>query len=237
MPVNDAPELSGFDTTPLTYLPGNDPVSIAGSIDVNDVDSDHLIFAEIGIRSSNFSPQNDILLFNSTNAKIRGVSDGDGKLFLIGYATNDEYRDVLRSIQYSYRPTQDENGTPVEILFGPRTIYATVFDGQLTSRSYERVINVETSLSLRIPNAFTPNGDSVNDTWKLDVADLSGVDHASIRVYDKRGRLVYESNDFMKEWDGMTNGQILPVDTYYYTIDLNLSSIKKTYKGSVTVLH
>ena len=42
---------------------------------------------------------------------------------------------------------------------------------------------------------------------------------------------------FEKEWDGYVNGQVLPSDTYFYTIDLNLQYMKKTYKGAVTILN
>ena len=57
-----------------------------------------------------------------------------------------------------------------------------------------------------------------------------------VRVYNKRGVLVYEAIGLEKEWDGTYNGEVLPVDTYYYTIDLKLSFIKKTYKGAVMIL-
>jgi gliding motility-associated-like protein len=56
-------------------------------------------------------------------------------------------------------------------------------------------------------------------------------------VYDKRGSLLYQATGFENEWDGISNGQVLPVDTYYYTIDLNLPYMKQTYKGVVSILH
>ena len=48
--------------------------------------------------------------------------------------------------------------------------------------------------------------------------------------------LVYEAVGLGNPWDGTYNGERLPVDTYYYTIDLQLSFIKKIYKGAVTIL-
>ncbi|HZI24373.1 MAG TPA: gliding motility-associated C-terminal domain-containing protein, partial [Chryseolinea sp.] len=81
-----------------------------------------------------------------------------------------------------------------------------------------------------------PNGDQQNDTWHINLLNTDEVNKAMIKVFDKRGVMIHESIGFEKEWDGSSNGQTLPVDTYYYTIDLNLSYMKKTYKGTVAIL-
>jgi len=96
---------------------------------------------------------------------------------------------------------------------------------------------METKIALDIPNTFTPNGDSANDTWRISSANKSQLKQAVIRVYNKRGLLLYETTGFEKEWDGIADGQVLPMDTYYYIIDLHLSYMKQTYKGIVTILH
>jgi gliding motility-associated-like protein len=193
--------------------------------------------AELGFRPMNFSSTNDELIANINSPKIKAIYDSKGALFLIGHATLEEYRDVLHTIQYNYRLTYDINGNPTEILSGPRTIYVTVYDGQKESTAYETQINMEVNILLDIPTAFTPNNDNSNDTWHLHVTNTDQVDNAIIRVYDKRGVLRYETRGFEKEWDGFSNGQVLPADTYYYTIDLNVPYLKKTYKGVVTILH
>ncbi|HET6539029.1 MAG TPA: T9SS type B sorting domain-containing protein, partial [Chryseolinea sp.] len=158
-------------------------------------------------------------------------------LFLIGYATLDEYRDALQNIQYNYRLTDDEKGNPAEVSGGARSIYINVYDGQSFSLTYERKIDMEVKVALDIANTFTPNGDYQNDTWRVNVLNKADVGKAIIKVYDKRGVLLFEAKGFEKEWDGYFNGQVLPTDTYYYTIDLNLRYMKKTYKGAVTILH
>jgi gliding motility-associated-like protein len=133
--------------------------------------------------------------------------------------------------------TEDENGNQSEVIPGSKYIYFKVSDGLLESDTLERVIKIESSVSLDIPNAFTPNADPFNKTWKIkSVGDASRFDKAIVKVYNKRGLLVYESKGLAKEWDGSFNGEALPVDTYYYTIDLNLSYAKKTFKGVVMIL-
>jgi gliding motility-associated-like protein len=236
-PVNDPPQIINLETTALPYEPGNGAINISETIDIVDVDNDHLSLAEIGFRAENYSALNDRLFLNSDTSKIRAVYDPAGILFLVGYATIDEYRTAIRSIQYNYELTNDENGNPMEILTGVRTLYVNLHDGQNLSATHERQITMETKVSLDIPNAFTPNGDLSNDTWHLQATNKDQLENAVIRVYNKRGLLIYESTGFTKEWDGYHNGQLLPVDTYYYTIDLNLSYMKKTYKGAVAILH
>ncbi|MBA4054628.1 MAG: hypothetical protein C0490_07950 [Marivirga sp.] len=238
-PVNDAPEILNMETNAVSYEPGNEPLPLFESLDLRDVDSEYLSMAEVGFRQPHYSPVNDELIasYDSSFSSLRIVFDQEGILFLIGYATVDEYRKALRSIKYNYRITRNESGAPMEIATGSRTIYMTVSDGQQVSSTYEKQINLETKILMDIPNAFTPNGDHSNDTWHLDVTNKEQLKTALIRVYSKRGEILYESTGFEKEWDGRYNGQVLPVDTYYYTIEINLPYIRKTFKGVVTVLY
>ena len=68
-----------------------------------------------------------------------------------------------------------------------------------------------------IPNTFTPNGDGINDVWEIKY--LSRYPTAKVQVFTRSGQLVFESKGYTKPWDGMKNGQPLPVDTYYYIIE------------------
>jgi gliding motility-associated-like protein len=77
----------------------------------------------------------------------------------------------------------------------------------------------------------------MNGTWAVrPVTNSDQFNKTIIRVYNKRGLMVYESVGFDKAWDGTFRGEVLPTDTYYYTIDLQLSFINKVYKGAVTIL-
>ena len=236
-PINDAPEIISFDSAKLTYEPGTDPVNIFETLDLVDVDNDHLSMAEIGFRAPNYQLDRDVLAMTSDSTKIKAIYDPAGILFLVGYAPLEEYKTAIRSIKYGYQLIPDENGNYLDSFSGDRIIYIHLHDGQLISDTHERTIDMETDVALDIPNTFTPNGDKSNDTWHIRATNINQLDKAVLRVYNKRGLLLYESNDVKMEWDGIFGGQVLPVDTYYYTIDLNLSYIKKIYKGIVTILH
>lgn len=83
---------------------------------------------------------------------------------------------------------------------------------------------------LVIPNAFTPNGDGKNDTWR--VPYLESYPEFEVKIYNRYGQLVYKSVKGMVDWDGRINGKEAPSGTYVYVLD------RKQY-GSIVkgVLH
>jgi gliding motility-associated-like protein len=70
---------------------------------------------------------------------------------------------------------------------------------------------------INIPNAFSPNGDGINDTWGI--ANLADYPTAVVEVYNRYGQSVYKQYGYGKPWDGKLNGKDMPVGTYYYIID------------------
>ena len=235
-PVNDAPVITLVESAPISFEPGTEPAEVFRNLGLADVDNTYLSMAEIGFRDINHSLKNDELVFDYNNPKIRAIQDSAGGLFLIGNANVEEYQAALRSIKYNYRITE-VNGDPEGILSGSRTIYVYVSDGQRVSLTSERVVDIEGQIEIDIPNAFTPNGDHANDTWHVQLLNKDKLDEAIIKVYNKRGLLLYEANGFERDWDAIFHGERLPVDTYFYTIDIKLPYGKQTYKGVVTVLY
>ena len=87
---------------------------------------------------------------------------------------------------------------------------------------------------LAVPNAFSPNGDGINDTWVIPyLAQYPGAD---IEIYNRYGQRVYRAVNYTagQEWDGKLNGNIIPVGTYYWII--NPKNGRKQFNGSVTIL-
>ncbi len=95
---------------------------------------------------------------------------------------------------------------------------------------------------LRIPAAFTPNGDGINDTWELGIDPTTR--HPStipevteVRVYDRWGSLVWYKNDGYEPWNGVDmRGRVLPVDSYHYEIVYIEGKEQKLARGSVTIV-
>lgn len=69
----------------------------------------------------------------------------------------------------------------------------------------------------KIPNTFTPNGDGINDTWRIDY--LNTYPNNRVQVFTRSGQLVFESRGYDTPWDGTIKGKPLPFDTYYYIIE------------------
>lgn len=89
---------------------------------------------------------------------------------------------------------------------------------------YDRII---------IPNAFSPNGDGINDTWNIEPLDL--FNDADLQVFNRYGQLVFRNIGYIKPWNGTRNGTPLPVGTYYYVLDLKIKH-ERPMTGSVTIL-
>ena len=85
------------------------------------------------------------------------------------------------------------------------------------------------------PNAFSPNGDGFNDTWKMEGFKLFNT--VSVKIFNRWGQLVFESSDPNAEWDGTNKkGKDLPVGTYYYIIDYSTDSYSKKISGPITII-
>jgi gliding motility-associated-like protein len=83
-----------------------------------------------------------------------------------------------------------------------------------------------------VPNVFSPNGDGINDTWRIQY--LESYPGAIIEVFNRYGQKVFVSTGYDVEWDGYFNGTLLPVGTYYYII--NPKNGRKTITGSVSII-
>lgn len=96
--------------------------------------------------------------------------------------------------------------------------------------------------NLRIPAAFTPNKDGVNDTWEFPAPyqgqDLRGyINDVDVKVFNRWGKLVWSSKGAYKPWDGKDlNGRELPMDSYHYIIVFTVGEKKYEYKGSITII-
>jgi gliding motility-associated-like protein len=86
---------------------------------------------------------------------------------------------------------------------------------------------------LLIPNVFTPNGDGENDIWRI--GGTQYFPDMVVTLFDRWGRLIFVSEPgYPKPWNGERNGKLLPMDAYFYVIDLKNGS--EPIRGSVTLV-
>ncbi|MEJ7679951.1 MAG: PKD domain-containing protein [Segetibacter sp.] len=85
-----------------------------------------------------------------------------------------------------------------------------------------------------VPNAFTPNGDGIND--RVFVRGF-GIIKMAWRIYNRWGEMVFATNDRTEGWDGTYKGSVQPKEVYHYILAVVYSD-KTNYekKGDITLL-
>ena len=93
-------------------------------------------------------------------------------------------------------------------------------------------MSVKVLQPIDIPNAFSPNGDGINDRWEI----MNLIDYADcdVQIFNRYGQRIYQQSGYTKAWDGTINGSPMPVGVYYYIIDLKNGLQKRN--GSVTII-
>lgn len=163
---------------------------------------------------------------------------------------------TLYADSISYTSTFTYSWSPVSQLVDSNTATVqtqplaetTTFYLQLVDNEYGCVANSSIVITVippglfTMPDAFSPNGDGVNDRFGPYIPSGSSAVLSSIRIYNRWGLLVYSGSDPLG-WDGTYNGVQQPVDNYvYYVIvqgpDPNNPSVLIDYNryGSFTLV-
>lgn len=105
-------------------------------------------------------------------------------------------------------------------------------DNNLCTNNVNVVIPESDLECLVIPNAFTPNGDGVNDKWIIDKIEM--FPYSRVQVFNRWGQKIFETNSENTLWDGYTQMGECPVGTYFYIIDLMNGT--QAYTGMVSIV-
>ncbi len=96
-------------------------------------------------------------------------------------------------------------------------------------------IRVLKSCYIAVPNAFSPNGDGLNDF--LYPLNAFKADKLEFRVYNRLGQLVFKSNDWTQKWDGTIKGEPQDTGIYVWTLKyINRDTGKPVSQKGSTVL-
>jgi len=86
-----------------------------------------------------------------------------------------------------------------------------------------------------IPDAFTPNGDGINDRWEI--RNMEKFPDAEVYVYNHWGEVIfYQANGYKNPWDGRYKGEIVASEEYTYVILPHSVGGLETQRGKVFVL-
>lgn len=161
---------------------------------------------------------------------VQVCSPGDALLQVNNPSPNYRYR--LYNDAASVNPIAEQIGGSFKISVQTNThFYVSTVSGTCESAKTEVSVTVGLS-SVDISNTFTPNGDGVNDYWKI--KGIENYPAALIQVFTRNGQKVFESKGYPQPFDGNFNGKQLPVGVYYFIINLN--SKCNLLSGSLTII-
>ncbi|MCX6250614.1 MAG: gliding motility-associated C-terminal domain-containing protein [Bacteroidetes bacterium] len=139
-------------------------------------------------------------------------------------------------IQYSWYQGSDFIANGQEITVSPKkttTYIASVnlCDGEVFKDSVKVVVVPY------IPNAFTPNGDGKNDSFRILGLPPENITNFNFQIYDRWGQLIFNTSNILDAWDGTSKGISCPPGVYIwiiYYMDKNKAKISN--KGTVTLV-
>lgn len=81
---------------------------------------------------------------------------------------------------------------------------------------------------LGFPRFFTPNGDNINETWRVYGTNAQFNQGIDIKIFNRYGKLLAQFDHLSPGWDGTLNGNLLPSDDYWFVATLPDG---RTYNG------
>jgi len=139
---------------------------------------------------------------------------GDGKTLVTAK------RDT--TISYQYQKT------------GTYNVCLVVFNAAGCSDTTCTQIDISVEVGYSVPNAFSPNGDGVND--RVFVRGF-GVSKLSFQIFNRWGELVFATTDINAGWDGYYKGKLQAQDVYHYAAVVEFYTGEKlAKKGDITLL-
>lgn len=99
---------------------------------------------------------------------------------------------------------------------------------------------------LYIPNAFTPNGDNINDRFEIRISENCEMVKFNLQIFDRWGRMVFQTTSLDSElsWDGKFENKDLQQGVYLFKLTAEMMSynnqtsepVKYTKQGSVVLI-
>ncbi len=137
------------------------------------------------------------------------IFDGD-EILLTSAPQPDTYR-----VRWSVNGATSGNNS-TSLLAGQEGTYKLRISTSDDRCPSEDTIRITRFIKLLMPNAFSPNGDGVNDTWE--VRNLSSLAEAEVFVFNRNGALIYYADKNGKPWDGTYENQKVQSGMYRYLI-------------------
>jgi len=116
--------------------------------------------------------------------------------------------------------TGDTTQTIIVTTSGIYWVTLTIGDCDITDSIDVQIINPNLGV-VNMPDIFTPNGDNINDFYKV-VNPPALTESFNIKIYNRWGFKVYESSDSNFNWDGEYSSIPIPDGVYFYVVDYDM---------------
>jgi len=117
------------------------------------------------------------------------------------------------------------------------TVTATNINGHSYCMATKSLtIPVKRCLYIYVPNAFSPNGDGLNDKMGIE-GDFTSLENFTFTIFDRNGMVLFTTHDEYQKWDGTAKGIDVPIGVYVYVIDIKEHMFEPyQLRGSVQVV-
>ena len=143
-------------------------------------------------------------------------------------------------LSYSWSPSlplNDPNiANPVALLSATQTFTVHAFT-PVGCESFDNItVKIYKGPDIYLPNAFTPNGDGLNDVFRGTLVGIKQFNY--LKIFNRWGELVFSTTDYRKGWDGLWQGKVQNNDVFIVIasgIDFLGNAINK--KQTVMLIH
>lgn len=152
-------------------------------------------------------------------------SSSDVNYWFWSFGDGDSLNDNTQSPTHTY-PGDTASYTATLIVHNAGFCYDTI----------NHLVLIGPEYSFYIPNAFTPDGDSINDTF---FGKGVGILEYQLMIFDRWGNFIFVADDINKAWDGRANGgaNVAQQDVYVWKVALtDIFKKKHNYVGTVTIV-
>jgi gliding motility-associated-like protein/predicted ribosomally synthesized peptide with SipW-like signal peptide len=176
--------------------------------------------------TAEFNPTPNPASVLASNVTLNNQSSSDVTYWNWQFGDGDSLSPTTPSPTHTYPNDVAANYIATLIVHNANGCYDTV--------SHEIIIGPE--FTFFIPNAFSPNGDGVNDTY---YGQGIGISKYELFIFDRWGNLIFYSDELSKAWDGKANhgNDIAQQDVYVWKVKLlDVFGKRHNYIGTVTIV-
>jgi len=165
----------------------------------------------------------------------------DEPLVILGGGTSLQASGAGDNGFYNWSPSTGlSNSTSAFVTASPTdtTTYIVTGTDQFNCKNTDSItVNVIDPPRIFLPTAFSPNGDGLNDIFRITGKDIEEL--TAFKVYNRWGEMIYDnSNDLSQGWDGTYQGELQNIGVYVYFVQFRYEGNPEaeTLKGTVTLV-